>query len=783
MSRTGSEHSSNEGSSRQPRRPTLGQVMFGSRRHLAAAAGFWFLLLAAAAAISVIPGATASTETPVFSDGFESGDLSQWTGSSGMTVQQQVKYAGSWAARATTTGSPGYAYKRLSTPLNELYYDGRFDVITQGSPNVSLVRFRTANVAPILTIMRRANNRLAYYNELTGQTSIGPTVTAGVWHELEVHVLINGSASLIEVWLDGQRISALSKTDSLGATPVGRVYVGDPATGRTFDVAYDEEVVSSADSQPPSTPTGLTVTGNTLSSISLGWQASTDNVGVVGYNVFVNGTRIDSTTGTGYTFSGLACGTSYTLAVDAYDAAGNTSGQASVTASTASCGGPPPPDGIPPTIPTGLTVTDASQSTISLSWNASTDNVGVAGYHLFRNNSNVGTTPATNYTFSGLACGTSYSLGVDAYDAAGNVSGRATITAASSPCGGNVFYVSPTGSDSNPGTLTQPWRTIGKAMSELVAGQTAYLRAGVYRENVSGSCGITYNKLVWSSSGTANAPITISGYPGEANLVLVPTAIKLAGDYLHLQNMVVDRNAGWSTFDTTCDGGPSVNIFGSQDVMSGVEVRNSAMSGVYLENATQAQLTGNWIHDNGTHYNLDHGVYWCSGANGRIADNIVQHNFANGLKIGPNAQSVLVTQNTVNGNGRSGVIVSGDTTYKSNNNTVADNILTWNGWSSGGGFGLRTYWESAGVGTGNQAVRNLMYGNSNGDTWYPGGGMTETGSIFDNPLFANLATGDFHLQGGSPAVDTANSGYSTARDYAGAPRPQSAGPDLGAYER
>jgi chitodextrinase len=756
--------------------------MFGSRRHLAAAAGFWVLLLAAAAAISFIPGATAAAEVPVFSDGFESGNLSQWTGSNGMTVQQQVTHTGSWGVRATTTGTSGYAYKTLNTPLTELIYDGWFDAISQQSPNVSVVRFRTPGVGPILSIIRRANNRIATYNEVTGATSVGPAVSAGAWHELEVHLLLNGTSSLVEVWLDGTRISALSKTDSLGTNPVGRVYVGDPASGRSFDYAYDDQVVSAADSTPPSTPTGLTVTGATLGSTSLRWNASSDNVGVLGYDLFLNGSRIGTTTGTNYTFSGLSCGTSYTLGVDAFDAAGNTSGQATVIVSTVSCGGAPP-DNQPPTTPTGLNITGATPTAISLAWNASKDNVGVAGYDLFRNSARVGTTTGTSYMFTGLDCGTSYTLGVDAVDAAGNVSEHATITAATSSCGGGVFYASPTGSDSNPGTVTQPWRTIGKAMSELVAGQTAYLRAGIYNEGLSGPCDYQYNKLTWSRSGTASAPITISGYPGEENQVILMTAVKLAGDYEHLQNLVVDRNVGYSPFDLTCDGGPSVNIFGAQDVLIGAEVRNSAMSGVYLENATGAQLIDNWIHDNGTHWNRDHGVYWCSGANGRAADNIVQHNLAYGLKIGPNAQSVLVAQNTVNGNGRSGVIVSGDTTYVSNNNTVADNILTRNGWSSGGGFGLRTYWESAGVGTGNHAVRNLMYGNSNGDTWYPGGGMTETASIFADPLFVNLGAGDFHLLQNSPAVDSANTAYSTSRDYAGTPRPQGAGPDVGAYER
>jgi chitodextrinase len=409
--------------------------MLRSRRHRAAAAGFWFLLLAAATSILVIPGATAATDTPVFTDGFESGNLSQWTVSSGTTVQQQITYAGSWAARATTVGTPAYAYKNLSTPLSELYYEGSFQAISQGTANVSIVRFRTAANVPLFGIFRLSNGKLSYFNGVTGRATSGPRVSTGSWHKLKVHILVNGTSSLVEVWLDGTKVIT-KNAESLGTTGVGRVYIGDPATGHTFDYAYDDEVVSAADSTSPSTPNGLTVPAAMLGSISLSWNASSDNVGVLGYDLFLNGSRIGTTPGTNYTFTGLSCGTSYTLGVDAYDAAGNTSGRTTVIASTRSCNSQPLLDDQPPMTPTGLNVSGTTTTAISLGWNASPDNVGVAGYDLFRNNTRVGSSAGTSYSFTGLTCGTSYTLGVDEYDAAGNVSGLASITAATSSCGG-----------------------------------------------------------------------------------------------------------------------------------------------------------------------------------------------------------------------------------------------------------------------------------------------------------------------------------------------------------
>ncbi len=186
------------------------------------------------------------------------------------------------------------------------------------------------------------------------------------------------------------------------------------------------------DTQAPTPPASLTSTTVTASSITLGWQAATDNVGVAGYGVYEAGSLNTSTTGTSYTLNGLACGTSYSLAVDAFDAAGNRSSKATISASTATC--PPAPDTQAPTTPTGLGVVSKTQTSIAVSWAASTDNVAVTGYGAYQAGVAQGSTTATSYTFSGLACGSSYTLAVDAYDAAGNRSTKAVLSASTIAC-------------------------------------------------------------------------------------------------------------------------------------------------------------------------------------------------------------------------------------------------------------------------------------------------------------------------------------------------------------
>ncbi len=93
------------------------------------------------------------------------------------------------------------------------------------------------------------------------------------------------------------------------------------------------------DTTPPSTPTGLSASGTTSTSTNLSWNASTDNVGVTGYDVLRNGTSIATVTGTTYTASGLTPSTVYSFAVRARDAAGNVSGNSNTVSVTTSAGG------------------------------------------------------------------------------------------------------------------------------------------------------------------------------------------------------------------------------------------------------------------------------------------------------------------------------------------------------------------------------------------------------------------------------------------------------------
>ncbi len=182
------------------------------------------------------------------------------------------------------------------------------------------------------------------------------------------------------------------------------------------------------DTQAPAVPQGMAWTTATQTSIGVRWNATTDNIGVTGYRLYRNGTQAGTTTGTSYSVTGLACGTSYTIGLTAVDAAGNESNraEASGTTSTAACSAN---DTQAPTAPGNLTVSGATATSIQLNWSASTDNSGAVSYEVFRDGTQVGDATGTSYTVTGITdCSTTPALSVRAVDAAGNVSGRPSRT-------------------------------------------------------------------------------------------------------------------------------------------------------------------------------------------------------------------------------------------------------------------------------------------------------------------------------------------------------------------
>src|SRR5439155_591733 len=171
------------------------------------------------------------------------------------------------------------------------------------------------------------------------------------------------------------------------------------------------------------TPTGLVASAAGASTINLTWSASTDNVGVTGYIVKRNGAQVATPTATSYSDIGLSDATTYNYTVSAADAANNISPESAIVSATTA-------DATPPSVPAGLIATAAGATTINLAWNASTDNVGVTGYIVKRNGTQVATPTSTSYADTGLSSATTHSYNVKGGDAANNISPESAVVSA-----------------------------------------------------------------------------------------------------------------------------------------------------------------------------------------------------------------------------------------------------------------------------------------------------------------------------------------------------------------
>ncbi|HYF84254.1 MAG TPA: fibronectin type III domain-containing protein [Clostridia bacterium] len=178
------------------------------------------------------------------------------------------------------------------------------------------------------------------------------------------------------------------------------------------------------DTQSPTAPKELTVTNRTFTAISLSWTGSYDNTKVKGYQVFRDGKKITTTAKTTYTNKDLIPGRKYTYAIKAYDAVGNVS-PSSIALSTTTIS-----DSQSPSAPGDLAAPSSTFTSISLTWESSTDNVGIKGYEVYRNEKKVASTSAAYYECKRLTPGTAYTFYIKAHDKAGNYSSQSNRVSA-----------------------------------------------------------------------------------------------------------------------------------------------------------------------------------------------------------------------------------------------------------------------------------------------------------------------------------------------------------------
>jgi len=353
------------------------------------------------------------------------------------------------------------------------------------------------------------------------------------------------------------------------------------------------------------------------------------------------------------------------------------------------------------------------------------------------------------------------------------------------PSTGQEFYVSPSGNDGNPGSISQPWKTLQKAFDALQPGQTAYLRAGTYGQKCSATS--------FTRDGTASAPITVRGYPGER--AVLNGQIRLEGSYIRLSYIVMEGPScgNWGDAGRLGENLILMDVTTSHHIeVSYSEVFHSGWHAGISAGGNDIYILNNYIHDNGNfndpdQYNTSHGIYYHDGTRGLVANNILEHNRAKGLSARYSANTVFVVNNTVVGNGRSGIDIAEDT----HDWLFANNIIMNNG-NVNDGVGINTNGSTGG--TTNVLVNNVFWNNGTGGTDHWNTNSTRINNLVADPLMENPAgsvvtdshvgySNDYRLRAGSPAIDFASAAYASPFDIINLCRAQGAGADAGAYER
>jgi len=365
------------------------------------------------------------------------------------------------------------------------------------------------------------------------------------------------------------------------------------------------------------------------------------------------------------------------------------------------------------------------------------------------------------------------------------------------------YYVATTGNDNNPGTLAAPWKTVKHAAQRMKAGDTTYVRGGVYREK----------SIQFSGSGTSSAPIKLIGYENEfpvlqgdgtsSGIILTSrSGITIEGFEITNYKAAInfDTDHGIGAYDLVI----RRNLLHHNTAVPNAPMLKSSSRHSYtivgvgqriLVDRNRISQNGNFheCSQNYEHCNKDHGMY-VHGPDWVVTNNIFDGNLGYGITIKDPSASDNITKNWLVANNtfvrqhyRAGVNIAGP----NKNIRIENNIFYENAHAEKPGLGQGVEFTSASGASGISIRNNLSYkGNSGAGTFIRDGSngprvvegvqYTQSDNIVNtaNPNFA----GDFNLQAGSPAIDKGLAISEVTWDHAGGKRPFGAAFDIGAYE-
>ena len=480
-------------------------------------------------------------------------------------------------------------------------------------------------------------------------------------------------------------------------------------------VIYSTTPPPTGDSTAPSVPAGLTATAISSSQINLNWTASTDNIGVTGYDIYRGGTPLATVIGTSYLNTGLTASTLYSYTVRAKDAAGNNSAQTTPVSATTQAVAPTSP----PTItisasPTSITIgnsstltwsgTNATSCTASGAWSGTK---ATSGTQTLTNLTTMGTYTLTCIGAGGTATqSATVSVGITTPPSSGNSAGfegfGANVTGG---MGGTVVTVTNL-NDSGPGSFREAVNGSNRIVQFAVAGT------------------INLNSPI-----RVNGPnVTIDGFSASSPGITITSGSNA---------LVIPGNSSWP--DTT----------GSNIIIEGLRFRNVTEDAIQIAyNAHDIVVDHNSFSGSGDgEVDATEGAY-----NVTISNNILSKNRGPGASLlATGASRVSYHHNIFYGNNSRNpkMDASFGRNYSSGPNftgPIADvryNII-WD-------YQIGTYLFSSG-GTVNQSnvVSNL----------YKSSGVSNPSNVIVRDSYDSTPNGEAYIQGNISIPDCRGSAYS-----------------------
>ncbi len=411
------------------------------------------------------------------------------------------------------------------------------------------------------------------------------------------------------------------------------------------------------------------------------------------------------------------------------------------------------------------------------------------------------------------------------------------IMGAQSP---RTYYVSPHGSDGDPGTSEHPWGTVQKAADTVGPGSTVILADGIYPEQVNVNV-----------SGRPGNPITFAAADGATPTVDGSGSSRRAGGVFNIIEQEHIRLRGLTVINAHTRGQSGIFLQRSRHVVvENCHTRNTASSGVKLIECTDCTVNGNEIEQACLSGAEECITVKIRSDRIRVTNNHIHHSRKEGIDIKEGARNVLVAHNHIHHVERQGLYAD------------AWNVETFNIEFVGNvvhdcGFGIAMCAETGGLLHNVRAYNNVIYNNRgpamvvadwgrgashpirdvayiNNTAWNNGTERWGAGMWFENeqahgvvvrnnilsqntlgqivvrkkaalavidhnlihgdtqtrgeafvlgdPMFVDSGSGEFRLQEGSPAIDAGTAERAPQTDFEGNPRPCGYTVEIGAYE-